>query len=286
MKSRGRNNGIVRGPVAWAAVLALVLLFLQIAFPRALASVFSYFFSPLWSAGTAAGSDLTPRTQLIAEIQALQQQADLYEDEASSSKALADENAELKALMGRSDGAKSLLLASVLKTPPGAGYDYLILDVGSVDGVSSGDKVYAAGNISIGQIVEADPHTAKAELYSSPGASYDVLIGQEHIPATAIGQGGGSFSASVSREAGVAEGDEVIVPGISSSVFGDVASVISDPAQPFARVLFEEPIDPYQLRFVLVDTGPATGGFLGMPAQAGAAPVAVASSTAPSKTKK
>lgn len=268
MKSRGQNNfgsdrrrdRVASRPVVFAAVIVAVLVLIQFAFPNAFSSVFSYFFSSAWSGDKALSSDLTPKQQLMQENAALQQQLELYQGEASSSKAVADENAELRSLLGRPAGTQDLILASVLKRPPGAGYDYLILDAGTADGVAVGDPIYLSDDIALGQIVEADPHTSKAELYSSPGTSYDVLIGADHIPATAVGQGGGSFAATVSREAGVLAGDEVVIPGIqfssSAASFGSVEAVISDPAQPFAKILFAAPVNPYGLDFVLVGTGP------------------------------
>lgn len=263
-----RKNGIASRPIIVALVATAVLLIVQFAFPSFFPSFFSYFFSPVWSGGDAVSSDLTPRAQLVKENQALEQEVASYEAQASSSKALADENAELKSLLGRPAGAQDLTLANVIKRPPGAGYDYLVVDIGAADGVSAGDEVYSDGIVPIGQIVEADPHTSKVELYSSAGTTYDVLIGADHVPAQAMGQGGGSFSASVSRDAGVAVGDEVIAPAISSSPLGAVSSVISDPAQPFARILFDASVNPYESRFVLVSksaAGSAGGGFVGAP---------------------
>jgi cell shape-determining protein MreC len=197
---------------------------------------------------------MTPRAQLINENQNLEQQLALAEITASSSKAIVDQNNELKSLFGRPEGVKNLILANVLRRPPGAGYDYFIVDVGATDGVSVGNSVYSAGSIAVGQIVEVDEHSSKVELYSSSGTNYDVLIGASHIPAVATGQGGGFFSISLSQEAGVSIGDEVIIPAISSLPLGFVNAIISDPAQPFERILFSNGINPYQSFFMLVGT--------------------------------
>jgi hypothetical protein len=243
MKSRDQNK-IISRPIVFALVVVIIFLFIQFLFPHIFTSTFSYFFSPFWSGKNSV---------LINENQNLEQQLALDEVEASSSKAIIDQNNELKSLLGRPEGVKNFILVNVLRRPPGAGYDYFIVDVGSSDGVSVGDSVYSAGSMAVGQIVEADSHSSKVELYSSPGTNYDVLIGATHIPAVATGQGGGFFSLSLSQESGVSIGDEVIIPAISSSPLGFVNAIISDPAQPFERILFESGINPYQSIFMLVE---------------------------------
>ncbi len=245
---------MISRPIAFAVAFVLIVLIIQLASPRTLSSAFSHLFLPLWSGKDSAVSGMTSETQLEQENQALQEQLAQDQATASSSKALLDEVNELRSLLGRSGGTNDLVLADVLRRPPGSGYDYLILDIGSTLGVSIGDSVYSVGSIPVGQIVEADAHSSKAELYSSPGTSYDVLVGSAHVPATAAGQGGGFFSASVSRESGVSMGDEVIIPAVSSSPFGAVDAVISNPEQPFERILFSEGINPYQSLFMLVGT--------------------------------
>jgi cell shape-determining protein MreC len=260
MKSHGQNNFgsrrrsgmMVSKPIIFAVAVTVALVFIQLLFPSVFTSTFSFLFSPLWSSKNAIVSNMTPQDQLIKENQTLQAKLSLYTDASSSVQAIIDENDQLKSLLNRPFGAKDLVLASVLHRPPGAGYDYLVTDVGSSLDVAVGNPVYSSGSIAIGQVVEADPHSSKVELYSSSGENYDVLIGTNHIPAVASGQGGGSFSASIARESGVSVGDEVIIPVISSSPFGFVDVVISNPAQPFERILFSSSVNPYQLDWLLV----------------------------------
>lgn len=260
MKSLGQNNWstrrgnrtLVPQPIVFVLIVVIILLFIQLLFPRIFTSTFSYFFSSLWSSKNFVVSDMIPRAQLVQENQDLKQQLASDKVTASSSKGIVDQNNELKLLLGRPEGVKNLILANVLRRPPGAGYDYFIVDVGSADGVSVGNSVYSVGSIAVGQIVEVGAYSSKVELYSSPGSSYDVLIGASHIPAVAAGQGGGFFSISLSQESGVSIGDEVIIPSVSSFPFGSVSAAISDPAQPFERILFSNGINPYQSLFMLV----------------------------------
>jgi cell shape-determining protein MreC len=253
-KSSRKSRSIVSQPILYATGIVAVILLFQIFAPNMLAGFFGRIFLPFWSESSSLSSGAKSVDLLTQENQMLTEQLAAYSADASSSIALANENDELKSLMYRPGATANLLLASVVKGPPGAGYDFLILDVGTADGVIAGDPVYTAGNMIIGQVIESQSHTSKAELYSSPGTSYNVLIGPNHIPATATGQGGGYFSASISREAGVNEGDQVIIPDIRSSSFGAVSAVISDPAQPFAQIMFGNPVNIYELRWVGVAT--------------------------------
>ena len=273
MKSRDQNNwsgrrgnrALISQPIFFALIVAIILLFIQFFFPRVFPSIFSYFFSPIWSSKNSIVLNLTPTAKLAAENQTLEQELAEEKDIASSSKALLDQNNELKSLLGRSGNIKNLVLANVLRRPPGAGYDYMIVDAGLADKVAVGNYAYSTGSVAIGQVVEVDLHSSKVELYSSPGTNYDVLIGASHIPAVASGQGGGSFSTSLSQESGASVGDEVIMPAVSSSPFGYVSAVISDPARPFEKVLWSEGINPYQSLFLLVETNEASSrSFVGL----------------------
>ena len=242
----------------FAAAIAVVLLLAQLFFPAILSSAFSRLVSPLWFAKDSAASGLTSKSDLVQENQMLQEELATEQATASSTKALSDENAELRSLLGRQNGARDLVFADVLRLPPGAGYDYMIVDIGTSLGTSVGDFVYSTGLAAVGQVVEADARTSKVELYSSPGTEYDALIGASHVPVVASGEGGGFFSASLSQESGVAVGDEVIIPSISSTPFGTVSSIISNPAQPFEKILFGDGVNPFQSTMLLVDIASAT----------------------------
>lgn len=144
------------------------------------------------------------------------------------------------------------ILAAVLKHPPLSPYDELIIDIGHDYNLSTSSQVYASGDILIGHVVDVLNTTAKVKLFSSSNEKYEVLIGPNHTPATAIGRGGGQYEAQVSRETSVKEGDFVLNPSLNDKPFGIVSAVLQDPTQPFETVLFAPPVNIYQLRWVLV----------------------------------
>lgn len=231
--------------------------------------IFSAFFTtvarPFWRVefSLESGSLRSPE-QLLTENEDLRNQLSEAKLAAITSDALVFENTELKALMGRDDISTSTMsstrggssrigiLAAVLRRPPLSLYDELVIDIGADRDISTSSLVYATGNVLIGRVVDVLRHTSKVQLFSSPGEKYEVMIGSTHIPATAIGRGGGQYEAQVSRGSGVSVGDFVSDPSLVDRPFGVVTAVVSDPAQPFEKVVFAPPINIFQLRWVLV----------------------------------
>lgn len=162
------------------------------------------------------------------------------------------ENEDLKKAFNRSS-YKKYDLAVVLKYPPLVPYDQLILDIGRDMNISTGDNVYAPGNVLIGKISEVVGNTSKVLLLSSPGQKYQVMIGNNHLSAEAIGRGGGQYQAEMPRDSKISKGDFVTVASISDRPFGIVSEIISDQANPFKTVIFAPPVNLYQLRWVLIE---------------------------------
>lgn len=225
-----------------AACLA-VLVLIHLISPTALPRLFTAFVRPLWAADQG-GTSIEQLRNVLAE----------QESNPAKDSALQKENDDLKVLLGRA-GSPHLLLAAILKKPPFSAYDTLILDVGEDYHVKNGQKVYALGNIPIGEIAEVIGNTSKVRLYSSAGEKFAVSIGSSSIEATAIGKSGGYFEVSLPRDTKIAVGDTVVAPTLTHSFVGTVEAVASDPSEPFSKMLFRQPVNIYELRWVLVDTG-------------------------------
>jgi hypothetical protein len=229
----------MRLPVKSAIVLGVLLVIFHTIFPRVLPAIFVSIVGPLW----------------VMEKNIRQETYVSPVTENALMKALQDENTQLKQVLARK-GDRALTLAYILKKPPFSAYDIFILDVGTADGVQIGNPVYALGNILIGEIAEAStPHISKVKLYSSFGEKFDVYIGPKSLAAHAIGRGGGAFEAELPRDSEVKEGDVITIPSLASGTFGTVAKVLSDPARPFATILFSQPLNLYEQKWVEVETG-------------------------------
>jgi cell shape-determining protein MreC len=271
-------------------VIFFLILFVGLQFfvPHLLSGIFSSIATPFWQAEFAIGSgSLRSPGSLVAENEDLRRRLSDMEMRMGSILSVEKENEELKALFGitkttpniigviserqifvnssSSTSTPSLtgtnseerrasgkILAPVLVRPPFAPYDEFVVSGGEDMGFAPGDRVYASEQVLIGTISEVLSRTSKVLLYSSPKQTHQVLVGSGNILATAVGRGGGQYSAELPRSAQVKEGDSVIVPSLWDKPFGIVNAVISDPAQPFVTVLFSPPVNIFQSRWVLI----------------------------------
>lgn len=243
------------------AVVAAAFLAERLA-PQAISAMAEAAAVPFWRMRLAAENGaLSPIQSLLTENATLEMElAAAKQAEASSSVAVLEaRNAGLLSLLGAASSSlptsSSLAVSAVLTRPPAAGYDGLVLDLGSDQGAAAGDQVYAPGPVLIGRLTQVMPATSKAMLFSSPGQTYQVAIGPSGIPAEAVGAGGGQYSAKVPHGAPVSVGDAVMDADLNDRAFGVVVSVKSDLSDPFTEVLFAAPVNEYGLRWVLVGIG-------------------------------
>jgi cell shape-determining protein MreC len=223
-------------PIKIVTLIVVLLVIFYFVAPNILSNTLLTIIKPFWSVnrGDAPSvASLSSGTQNIL-IQELQ-----------------NENNELKSILGR-DEQNDYVMAYILKKPPYIAYDTFVLDVGTDHNIKVGDKVYSSGNILIGDIAEVYSSTSKVKLYSSSGTKYEVLIGEANIQATATGRGGGSFETALPRDVKVSEGDVVSIPDISNTVFGIVGKIIADPVRSFSIIIFSQPINIYEQKWVLV----------------------------------
>lgn len=177
---------------------------------------------------------------------------------ASTSAALADRNAlyrenlELKARLGRTD-VPQRVLAAVLQRPPWTPYDTLLIDAGANYGLTPGDLVSAGGRALVGSVAEVHADTARVELFSAPGRTYQALL-RGTVPLAVEGQGGDSMVAQAPTGTQVAVGDEVLIPGVAGGLAATVTAVDRQAAESFIVIYMRLPGSPTALRFVEVWT--------------------------------
>ena len=268
---------------AGAAVIIVLALFWLA--PNFFPALFGSVARPFWRAEfSVASGSFVSTAALLAENESLKRQLTDQAVQTATAEAVRSENGDLKALMDRaSTTLPQRILAAVLIRPPVAPYDEFVIDVGADHHIASTSLVYAPGDVLIGRVADVLDQTSTVVLFSSPGQRYDVLVGPSHMPATAVGQGGGQYGAQLPQAAKVSRGDAVMAPTISSIPFGIVSAVIQDPAQPFETVLFAPPVNVYQLRWVTVSVSVPTVPTLAPVSTAQHVP---ASSPSSSKTKK
>lgn len=192
------------------------------------------------------------KSTLVAERQAMEQKLFMAGDMMAVNQTLQNENNVLKDLLGRKEVKTETVLAAILVKPPQTIYDLLILDVGEDYGVKVGDKVIANANVYIGEVTEVLPKSSKVTLYSTPGKKLPVMLGANSVSVEAVGMGGGNFNIFLPRELEVKEADVIVIPSITTNIFGIVEKVNFKETDSFQTVLFKSPVNISELGFVEV----------------------------------
>ncbi len=200
---------------------------------------------------------LRNRSELIASMDDLRQQLASRSGDKFTSEMLAKENEELRHLLG--DQGDERILAGVIGRPNALPYDMLMIDQGTRDGIVVGAPVYIGDRTVIGFIQSATDKTALVTLITTPDFVSTVYVLGPDIFTTAVGIGGGQLRVGIPQGIIVKEGDLVILPSITSGVYGSVSYLETVPTEPeqYAYVSPTAPIG--SLRLVSVGTTPMTG---------------------------
>jgi cell shape-determining protein MreC len=246
-------------------VVFLVLLFsLHLIFPHLYGTLFYPITSFFWKSGTFVGDTVSHYSNLVVSKKSLLVENDRLRTEMSSFEpslimldSLRKENDTLRALLGRHTSIR-LILATVLSRPPFSPYDSLLIDAGVSEGVAVGDMVYASTDILIGDVSDVYTHTAKVNLFSSPGRKFPVLVGPSALQVEAEGRGGGNFRVVLPREVGVEKGDPVRFAQTKSNIVGVIEEIVIDSADSLQEILFKMPLSISEISYVEVGVSLAT----------------------------
>lgn len=248
----------------WRVKLTVAILLFVIIFLFSRVELFRGFLNktalPFWRFDNYAVSKLSDfffiissKNSLIAENKRLKEELTEVNVKLSLQKVIEKENDNLKLLLERDNAKTKIVLGAVLEKPSISPFDIIIIDIGKINGVQKGDKVLYGGVIAIGQIEEVFEKTSKVKLYSSPGQKFTVFIGSKSIQAEAEGLGGGNFIVKLPKGIEVSEGDEAIVPSISTMIFGFANKIETDPEDSFQKIMFKTPLNINELKWVEVE---------------------------------
>jgi rod shape-determining protein MreC len=245
-------------------VFAVFLFSLHLVFPHLYGSVFYPITSLFWKSGTFVGDTVSQyahlvssKRSLIAENDRLRSEMVSFEPSLIMLDSLRKENDTLRALLGRHTSSR-MILATVLSRPPFSPYDSLIIDTGTDIGVAVGDMVYASTDVLLGDISDVYAHTAKVNLFSSPGRKFPVLVGPSALQIEAEGRGGGNFRVVLPVEVGVEKGDPVRFAQSKSNIVGVIEEIEIDSADSLQEILFKMPLSLSEISYVEVGVPLAT----------------------------
>jgi cell shape-determining protein MreC len=193
------------------------------------------------------------KNNLIQEKEKLNQENIALRLELADTEILKKEISDLKDLLGLKEKEKKYDIVSVLSGPGQNPYDILLLDFNaSSSAVSVGKTIFADDDFILGKIISLNGSMAQAKLFSSADTQLSVTIGDQNIPATAIGQGNGNFFISLPRDTKIKEGDAVRVSSVGQSLLGLVGKIIKEPNDPFQKIYFRSPVNLSELKWVKV----------------------------------
>ncbi len=231
-----RNTLLTVRGISWgmfALAAALLLAGARFFVPDATFSLLA----PVFRASDSAAAVSRGVSNAFADSAARVRQNEILANEKD---ALAVENAALQkqvdsltSLLGASGAQKSVaILASVAAHPPENPYDTFLVAAGKQEGVMIGMEAFGPGGAPVGIVSAVSASFSSITLFSAPGVQTRGWIGDKNVPITLSGAGGGVLRAAVARDAAVAVGDPVFVPGPGMLPIGKVARVESDPSSP------------------------------------------------------
>lgn len=169
-----------------------------------------------------------------AAVIGFRQSSNLSEENASlaaDNVALQNENLALRTrLEGTESYRESSIVAGVVARPPVSAYDTLVLGLGTSGGVIVGMEAFGPGETPIGLVTQSSANFSRVQLFSAPNVETEGWAGDSKVPVTLRGVGGGAFTISVARAAGVQVGDSIFVPGPGMLPIGVVSSIYDDPS--------------------------------------------------------
>lgn len=193
---------------------------------------------------------LRDKEELGAEIDALQQERARESGTTQSIRRLQDENERLRSLLNQDQSDR--MAARVLARPNQLPYDVLQIDRGRNDGVEVDAPVFFGVDQVIGFVFHVSASHSLVSLVTTPQQTATAYVLGPDIYTTTEGMGNGMLRVRLPQGVEVNEGDLVILPAVSSGVYGEITYVESTPTQPEQFGYVPLPISLQSLRYVSV----------------------------------
>lgn len=197
-------------------------------------------------------SYLASKKSLMQENTELREKLDEAQLELLNHSVYKNENEKLKEILGRKISA-NLLLAQILTKPNRSPYDIIIVDVGQGNNVVVGQKVFARGNIPIGEVAEVSRNTSRIKLYSTPGNETSAILEGSDIDVNLVGTGSGGFEIILPKDISVHVGQAILNKNIHSRTIALVEGIVSTDRDSFKKVLAKSPVNIQELSWVQIE---------------------------------
>jgi cell shape-determining protein MreC len=165
---------------------------------------------------------------------------------------LSKEFENLKNQLGRRENT-SHIVSRVLSKPPNSPYDTFVIDVGSSDGISLGNKVFISNNIIIGLIKNVTPHTSLVELFSNGDLKQETTLSRTGASFVLKGLGGANLELEVPKDTDIVWGDIFLYPKFSPSIIGSVYYIDTNSQNSFKKIYIRVPGNVFSTKYVFVE---------------------------------
>lgn len=191
------------------------------------------------------------KQSLIKTIMALHAERNRAQALEAERAILAEENRLLKIELAR-PLAEGAVLGRVLSTPNKSLYDTVIIDAGTPEGVQIGQTVYAFGGVALGTISDTDDRQSTVLLFSASGRETVGTVNDTSTTVTLIGRGAGEYEVRMPRDVYFEEGGVISEQGIYAAPLATIEKIVSDPRDPFQRLLAKIPLNVQTITWVLI----------------------------------
>jgi len=259
-RQRRKNRFSKQGSVLGIVGIVFVLVFIfKLSVPNGVVSLVHGAGDSLWQRQDDIRYDVRgilklfkSKGSLVAKNQELTDAYEILTRKVIDYELLQIENERLLDLLGRIPSG-NYSAASVLLHPHATPFDTLVIDAGSREGVSAGDRIFASDRIYLGVIERSDKDTSRVRLISSPNLETTVVLENSGIEVTAIGSGGGMIDIEVPRDVSVSIGERVLLPGIKNILVAKVGHTDTHPADAFIQVRAHTPVNIYTIPEIFIE---------------------------------
>lgn len=245
MRSRLRNRNRF-GFVAFTAVLVLLVVFGTM-FSRPIFNIISAL-ATSFSVEVVEEYTVLSKKVLAARLYDAERELGNVRYQAALYASLVEENQRLLDELGLRTPAESGI-GRVIQRPPHTHYDTLLVSLKNGHAVSVGDIALFEG-IALGTVEKISGSAALVSLFSSPGRTLDVRVGDPTAIVVAHGLGGGAFVFDVPNEVSLEEGDVMVSASHDTEIIGVVLSITTDPDRTTKRVHARTAASLTDVRFV------------------------------------
>ncbi len=219
------------------AVLAISIVFLIYVLPAIFFGAVRLFWYPfdaarLWinESSSSLPVYIRDRRALMEELESVKMQVATEEGNEATIKKLQAENDDLRNLLGAVPNDRKV--ARVIGRPNAMPYDVLMIDQGSVDGITQFAPVFLGRDQVIGVVMRVNERTSLVALTTTAGFTATAYVYGPNIFTYAEGMGGGILRVRIPQSIQLSIGDVVVLPGIDSGIFGSISDINTSPTQP------------------------------------------------------